>query len=547
MSQGPYSTADRPRLLIVDDEPRNLRLLADIFADDYQLSLATSGSKALELLEATPGIELVLLDVMMPQIDGHEVFRTMRERPNSRDIPVIFITARSDADSEILALGGGAADYLHKPVHVGLARTRVRQQITLARQRRELRLAREAADAGSRAKSQFLTGVSHELRTPLNAILGFSQVLQLDPALTPVQRSSVQEIHEAGQHLLSLINDVLDLGKIEAAKLEVLQETINLDELALSCARLCEPLARRQSISVSVEPEPGTRALAWADRTRVRQVLVNLLSNAIKYNQTGGHVWLRLRSRPGGRVEVSVQDDGPGMEPALQQRLFEPFLRAAENERRQLEGTGIGLTICKRLVELMGGEIGFTSELGRGTRFWFTLPMQRMENVSAESAATIEIVRSPELDPADPGPQGPAQAVARKVLCVDDNPSNLKLLEIVLRRVPGVTVVSTTDPLRALALALEHRPHLILLDIQMPVVDGYEVLRRLRSVPALSATPVAALSANAMLEDILEGRAAGFADYFTKPFDVPELLGAVRALLENRHQPRAVSTEPSRG
>lgn len=555
---------ERPRLLIVDDEPKNLRLLANIFAEEYRLSLATSGRKALDLIEITPDIELILLDVMMPGMDGPAVYERIRAHPERQELPVVFVTARNDAALEMRALGSGAADYLLKPVHVGLARVRVRQQITLARQRRELQQARAAADAGNKAKSQFVTAISHELRTPLNAILGFSQVLESDETLAAAHRTQVQEIREAGTHLLALINDVLDLGKIEASKVDLSPEAIDLYELSQACLRLCEPLSLRHGVKLSVAFDVDT-PLAWADRIRVRQVIVNLMSNAIKFNRNGGEVTLRLLRMPGGDARVEVVDNGPGIDAELRSRLFQPFSRGVHSERQQIEGTGIGLTICKRLVNLMGGQIDCISTPGLGSRFWFTLPQADEANAAEQAlpldvagvqdgerpaaaapalpiAALRTIAPSPASMPeAAPGAKpNPAGSPHRQhtILCIDDNPANLKLLQIVLKRMAEVTVVTSTDPTQAVTLAAQHRPSLVLVDIQMPEIDGYEVLKRLRAVPPLARVPVAALSANAMAEDIRTGLAAGFVAYHTKPFDVQELLASVQKLLEQHpHEP----------
>ena len=543
MSQTPAVVDLRPRLLIVDDEPKNLRLLADIFSDDYQLSMATSGRQALQLLELTPEIDLILLDLMMPGMDGREVYQEVRSKPNLRELPVIFVTARDDPDSEIKALGSGAADYLHKPLHVGLTRARVLQQLTLARQRRELRIAREAADAGSRAKSQFLTGISHELRTPLNAILGFSQVLQHDETLSAEQQSSVTEIRDAGEHLLMLINDLLDLGKIEAAKMVLVPERVDLLTLAQGCLRLLEPLAHRRGIRLVLEQLEGAPGHAWADPVRLRQVLVNLLSNAIKFTVDHSTVHLRiLHTSPApqlpGRlgilrrpVCIEVRDEGHGISNELKARLFEPFERGIGRYIEQTEGTGIGLMISRRLVDLMGGEIDFHSEAGQGTSFWFTLPTEPLGVGVSDAEAAPTAPEAPADSPPAVTTATASAPTPRTVLCVDDNAANLKLLELILKRQPGTQVVTTQDPRQALALASRHRPGLILLDIQMPEIDGYEVLRRLRSVPLLAHIPVAALSANATAEDIQMGREAGFSDYITKPFDVARLISAVDNLV----------------
>ncbi|TIC83409.1 PAS domain-containing hybrid sensor histidine kinase/response regulator [Crenobacter intestini] len=377
----------------------------------------------------------------------------------------------------------------------------------------ELEAALEQANAANLAKSNFLSSMSHELRTPLNAVIGFAQMLEFDEALDTDQQDNVAEILKAGRHLLALINEVLDLAKIEAGRVELSPEPVDARELIDECVQLVLPLAHARGITLAPSVVSGAMQ---GDRVRLKQVLLNLLSNAIKYNRDGGSVRLASRVQD-GRLTLEVTDTGPGIPAAKLGGLFEPFNRlGAENSA--IEGSGIGLSICKRLVELMGGEIGASSEEGIGSRFHFSLPL-------ADAAGASHVAVSAQL-----GGQGTAR-VQQRVLYVDDNPANLKLVGQLFARRRPVDFSSAQDARQGLALALEVRPDLILLDVNMPQMDGYQLLDILRAERSLRGVPVVAVTANAMPRDIERGLAAGFAAYLTKPLDIPLFLATVDRLL----------------
>lgn len=371
--------------------------------------------------------------------------------------------------------------------------------------------AKVEAERANQAKSEFMSSMSHELRTPMNAIFGFAQILEFDESLTAEQQDSVQEILKAGHHLLGLINEVLDLAKIESGRISLSIETILLAPLIEECEQLLRPLAAERQIAWNIMPAGPVGALL-ADRVRLKQVLLNLLSNAIKYNRTQGEVRLTVEM-DGTRTRIVVADTGSGIAVANLSSLFQPFNRL-DAENSAIEGTGIGLVISRRLVEAMGGRIGVDSTPGQGSRFWVELPQADPATVQAGKLSAAREARG----------EDDAQ---RHILYIDDNPVNLKLVAQILGRLRNIELVTAHTPELGIELAQTRKPGLIMLDINMPRMDGYEVLTVLRADLRLRHVPVIAVSANAMPKDIERGIAAGFADYLTKPIDVGRFLASI--------------------
>ena len=376
--------------------------------------------------------------------------------------------------------------------------------------------ARDEAERASRAKSEFLSAMSHELRTPMNAILGFAQLLDTDssPALAPHQRAHVRQILRAGEHLLALINDVLDLARVEAGKQSISVEAVPVQGLLHDCVALMQPLALERGIWLEHRQPGDFDGCVQADRTRLRQVLLNLLSNAIKYNRIGGSVVLSCEAQDGGGVCIGVTDTGPGIPDAQRERLFTAFERLGA-EDGPVPGAGIGLALSRRMLELMNGRIEVDSTPGRGTTF--RVHLRRAQQPAPPASAT----------PTGPMPLAPMATapagVTRRVLYIEDNPINVLVMEAALEREPGVRLVSAPLPELGLDLARTERPDLILLDIHLPGIDGFEVLRRLRASQVTRAIPVVAVSANAMHSDIEQAMQAGFDGYLTKPFPLDKL------------------------
>ena len=382
---------------------------------------------------------------------------------------------------------------------------------------RELVAAREAADRANQAKSDFLSSMSHELRTPMNAIIGFSQMLEYDSEMTDDQQDSVHEILKAGRHLLDLINEVLDLAKIESGRIELSMEGVDLAALGEDCQQLIQPIADQAGIGLRFDLPPGIAV--FADRVRLKQVLLNLLSNAIKYNRPGGSVRFAATSATSGHLRLAVTDTGPGIAPERIGDLFQPFNRLGA-EASEIEGSGIGLTITRRLVDMMGGEMGVESEVGVGSTFWLELAVGHTAKVGAGTTAAESI-----------NINASAQREAQ-VLAIDDNPANLKLIAQVMGMREQVHLLTAHTPELGIELALAHRPDLILLDINMPGMDGYQVLKVFQASAELRHIPVVAITANAMPRDIERGKAAGFTDYLTKPLDIGHFLQVADALLD---------------
>jgi len=386
-----------------------------------------------------------------------------------------------------------------------------------------LTLAKGTAEKANLAKSEFLSSMSHELRSPLNAILGFAQLMESDatPA-TPSQKSSIDQILRAGWYLLELINEILDLAQIESGKLSLSLEPTSLAEVILECRAIIEPQAQGRGIRMTF-PQFDRPWFIAADRTRLKQVLINLLSNAVKYNQPGGMVVVDCVST-GERTRINVRDTGAGLTPEKLAQLFQPFNRLGQ-ERGAEQGTGIGLVMSKRLIDLMGGLLGVESNVGVGSVFWCEL--------GTTAAPTLD--PKPTDPPQAPGVEAALGAPSRTLLYVEDNPANLKLVEQLIARRPALRLLTAVDGNQGIQLARAHQPDVILMDINLPGISGIEAMKILRDDPTTAHIPIVALSANAMPRDIAKGLVAGFFSYLTKPIKVNEFMEALDAALQAAH------------
>ncbi|WP_303867622.1 ATP-binding protein [Acetobacterium wieringae] len=377
----------------------------------------------------------------------------------------------------------------------------------------------QALEKANRAKSEFLSQMSHELRTPLNAILGFSQLMEMNPQepLSESQRQYVTEIIRAGDHLLNLINEILDLSRIESGRFSLSNEPVDLFTLVDEILSLMQPLADQNQVTLSFErPEPATLTTV-TDRTRLKQILINLISNAIKYNRPNGQVTIRLEKTV-DHLRFDVIDTGLGIPADQLTAIFDPFLRLPETSA-SVEGTGIGLTLVKQLCQLISGSIDVTSTPGEGSHFCLEIPfMERTDNSEKTDQIASDLLQT-------------LSGQLYLLLYVEDNQTNLKLMEAALAKIPNIELLTATSGELGLKLAHSQKPDLIILDIHLSGMDGYAVLKQLKATAETRMIPVVALSASAMPTDIDKGIAMGFTDYFTKPLNVPLFLTRIQALL----------------
>ncbi|OGU13642.1 MAG: hybrid sensor histidine kinase/response regulator [Geobacteraceae bacterium GWC2_53_11] len=483
---------------------------------DPQEVIARAEELSIELgTPITPGFEALVFKASRGIEDIYEL--TYIRKDGSRFPAVVSVTAlRDDQDSIIGFLLIGTDNTARKQVEA----ERVRLEQVLQDKNIELERATLVAEKANLAKSNFLSSMSHELRTPLSAILGFAQLMESgSQQLTPSQKRSIDQILKAGWYLLELINEILDLAVIESGKLSMSLEPVSLPEIMHECETMVEPQAKKHGISVTFIPFE-TPCCVKADRTRVKQILINLLSNAIKYNREGGSVLVQSVLKEPGSVRISVRDTGEGLTPKQLTQLFQPFNRLGQEASAE-QGTGIGLVVCKRLVEWMGGVIGVESKVGEGSVFWIELNLTTEQE---ETGHTAEPAFSGLTHPQDAGPQ-------YTLLYVEDNPANLMLVEDIIERRPDIRLLSARDGKSGIKLARTSLPDVILMDIHLPGISGIEAMKILAADHTTADIPVVALSANAIPRDIEKGLEAGFFRYLTKPINVNEFMDTLNMAL----------------
>ncbi len=486
---------------------------SDIHDQDEVMARAQALSLELETT-ITPGFEALVFKASRGIEDIYEL--TYIRKDGSRFPAIVSVTALRDDYGSIIG-------YLL----IGTDNS-VRKQVELA-----LKDAMSVAEKANLAKSDFLSSMSHELRTPLSAILGFAQLIESgSPQPTPSQKRSVDQILQAGWYLLELINEILDLALIESGKLSLSPEPVSLREVMQECEAMIEPQADKRGISVTFA-QFAAPCFVKADRTRLKQVLINLLSNAIKYNRPDGKVAVTCVDVNAERIRICVEDTGHGLSLEKIGLLFQPFNRLGQEAHTE-QGTGIGLVMTKRLVELMGGVIGVESTPGKGSVFWIEMALttERQHVPIAIGPATAQ----------DPLMQANAQLYT--LLYVEDNPANLLLVENLMERRPDIRLLSARDGLSGVEMARNAQPDVILMDINLPGISGIKALQLLKDDRATSHIPVVALSANAMPRDIEKGMDAGFFNYLTKPIKINEFMDTLDAALTfSKSQSKTLSPE----
>ena len=390
------------------------------------------------------------------------------------------------------------------------------------RREEELQRTRVAAEQASNAKSEFLSAMSHELRTPLNAILGFAQLLFRDRKQPLAERhlERVGHILKGGEHLQQLIDEILDLARIEAGRVPISLEPVSVSEVVREAYASLEAMAQRAEVEFRVAPLPPALPRVVADRVRFKQVLLNFGTNAIKYGRAGGHATIQVEALE-DVVRISVADDGVGVAPEKQARIFEPFYRAGQ-ETGAIEGTGIGLAITKRLAELMDGRVGFTSAPTRGSTFWIELPAHTPTEAPSATVAPEKIT----------GRLSDAHGAPQVVLYVEDNPANIAFMEDLLGEFPTVHLLTAPTAEIGIEMARARKPDVVIMDINLPGMSGLEATRRLKAWEETRTIPVIALSAAATDRDIKRSESVGFYRYLTKPVEVDKLIGVLEELLQ---------------
>jgi len=472
--------------------------------------------------EIKPGFEALVFKASREIEDIYQL--TYIRKDGSRFPAVVSVTALRDAAQSIIGYLLIGTD---NTARARVEEERNRLDLALREKNTELEGAKSVAEKANLAKSAFLSSMSHELRSPLNAIIGFAQLMESDsPPPNASQQASIDQVLHAGWYLLALINEILDLAVIESGRLTLSLEPVLLGEVLLECQDMIAPQAAKHGVTTHFESLPTTLSV-HADRTRLKQVLINLLSNAVKYNGPHGRVTVLTTQPDTTHVRITVRDTGEGLDADHLSQLFQPFNRLGREEGG-LEGTGIGLVVSKRLTELMMGRIGVQSVVGAGSEFWIELQLSAPPRMLG-----------PDLTAS---PLAPALTRAKvtkvhTVLYVEDNPANLTLVERLVERRQELRLISATDAIRGVALARSAIPDVILMDINLSGLSGFDALRMLGDHSDTSRIPVIALSANAMPRDISRGMEAGFYRYLTKPVRAPDLFAAIAeaiALVESR-------------
>ena len=538
---------DNFNILIVDDTSANLKTLTAIVSErGYQVRPCINGEIALNAVQKKQP-DLILLDIRMPGMDGYEVCRRLKEDQNTRDIPVIFISALDEAMDKVKAFELGGVDYITKPFQSEEVMARVKTHLSLRQmqarlehQNNQLQQANAKLKELDRLKSQFLANMSHELRTPLNSIIGFTGIMLQGIAgeIKDEQKKQLNMVYESAKHLLGLINDILDISKIEAGKIEIIPSQFEVKGLIQMVEKMVSPLIEKKGLTFQVAISEDVPPTIYSDKNRIKQVLINLLSNASKFTESG-QISLAVRSsmldpasslvefkkedlsplksgsstsiqHPESSIVFSVADTGVGIKPEHLPDVFDEFKQIEGPLKGKTAGIGLGLAISKKIVEMMGGRIWAESEYGKGSCFQFVIPI---EEITATKRPTVISPETLDLS-------------KKLVLTIDDEYETQKILKIYLKR-EGYEVIQAYNAMEAMVLARKYHPFAITLDIVMPGKDGWDILDELKKDPRTGDIPVICISTSDNRE---LGLALGVFEYLVKPIEKDQLINELKRL-----------------
>ncbi|QDV53389.1 response regulator [Gimesia fumaroli] len=529
------------KILIVDDSDVVRRILCTALTqDDYELHTAVDGEDGRQKVhELKP--DIVLLDVEMPILDGFAVLHEIRENYKIEEVAVIMVTSHNDGKGITRAFEEGAFDYIPKPATDSEIKARVRNAIRALQLLREQKTLRREAETANQSKSAFLANMSHEIRTPMTAILGYTEILELEAKthqMPELFMDSLDTIKRNGGHLMELINDILDLSKIEAGKLDIESIACSPQTIVEEVLELVQVRAEAKGLKLEAGYQFPLPSKIQSDPTRIRQILINLIGNAIKFTEVGTiRLETELLEAPGQepQIQFTVIDQGIGMTESQLSNLFRPFTQADSSTTRKYGGTGLGLTICKRLANMLGGDISVTSELNQGSRFSAAVCTGNLEGVERLQELTQPVSQETQST-AEKNPQycviQEFPLKGRKILLAEDGPDNQKLIAFILKKAGAeVTVaengeVARQAALKALEIGLLY--DVILMDMQMPVLDGYEATQKIREHGYSG--PIISLTANAMEGDREKCINAGCNDHITKPVNRKKMVELISAI-----------------
>ncbi|WP_339732849.1 response regulator [uncultured Gimesia sp.] len=531
------------KILIVDDSEVVRRILCKALTqDDYELHTAVDGEDGRQKIhELKP--DIVLLDVEMPVLDGFAVLKEVRENYKLEQVAVIMVTSQNDGKGISRAFDEGAFDYIPKPATDSEIKARVRNAIRALQLVREQKTLRKEAETANQSKSAFLANMSHEIRTPMTAILGYTELLELEAKthqMPELFMDSLDTIKRNGGHLMELINDILDLSKIEAGKLDIESISCSPQKIVEEVLELVQVRAEAKGLKLEASYQFPLPAQIQSDPTRIRQILINLIGNAIKFTEVGTiRLETELVETPGTEphIQFSIIDQGIGMTESQLSNLFRPFTQADSSTTRKYGGTGLGLTICKRLATMLGGDIYVTSEINKGSRFSAAVCTGNLEGVERLQELQQSESQDTQANQANQTAQKPVQEFplkGRKILLAEDGPDNQKLIAFILKKAGAeVTLaengeVARQAALKSLEVGLLY--DVILMDMQMPILDGYSATQKIREHGYSG--PIISLTANAMEGDREKCINAGCNDHITKPVNRKKMVEMITAFCD---------------